>query len=101
MKLRADVSRVSAGDHQEIISASGKKLTRTFDADGTVIDFLLPPELLSIVRRATLRPSIGVALAFTPHSIGEYQLTGEELTGAALTTGPAVDHAARFELIAI
>jgi len=104
MTLLANTSRVSRGDRQEIIAASGKKMVRTFDQDGLVVDFAIPPELLSIVRRAAfLRPRIGVALAFKnlPHFGGD-SLTepdAREFTGAELTFGPNVDRAARFELI--
>ncbi len=106
MKLRANVSKVSRGDSQQIISARGKKLTRTFDQDGQVVDFILPPELLSIVRRVvTLRRNIGVALSFRPLPFigadSAMEPSADEFVGAALTTGRDVDRAARFELIEV
>ncbi len=102
MKLLASVSHVRSGDRQEIVSASGKKLTRTFDTDGTVVDFILPEELVPIVRSATLRRNAGLSTVFASRLAWGESYNEEEFTGVTLTSDSRIqDRAARLELIEV
>jgi hypothetical protein len=102
MKLLASVSHVRNGDRQDIVSASGRKLTKMFDADGTIVDFILPEELLPIVRRATMRRNVGLSTVFASRLAWGETYDEHEFTGVTLTSDSRVqDRAARLELIEV